>query len=141
VGSVFRTADSFGINQLILSGYTPRPPRPEISKTALGADEFVEWIDFDDVTSTIDYLRKTNSRLLGLEQTTNSIDIFNLDYSDRPTCLVLGNEITGVDQEILPFLDVTVEIPQYGRKHSLNVSVAAGIALFHLHELYRLNLK
>lgn len=137
VGSVFRSADSFGINKIILSGYTPRPPRAEISKTALGADEFVKWVEFEDIDSTLKYLSKDNYRLVGFEQTSDSIEIHELGFDSRPVCLILGSEITGIDDEIIPNLDVTVEIPQYGRKHSLNVSVATGIALFHLHEVYR----
>lgn len=137
VGSVFRSADSFGIGKIILSGYTPRPPRAEISKTALGADEFVDWIGFEDVKSTLNHLERENYRLVGFEQTSESIDIHELEFVERPTCIIVGNEITGIDDEILPQLDVTVEIPQYGRKHSLNVSVATGVALFHLHEVYR----
>lgn len=137
VGSVFRSADSFGISKIVLSGYTPQPPRAEISKTALGADECVTWIGFDDVKSTLDFLKTSDYRLVGFEQTNESIDIHNLEYDSRPTCLIFGNEISGIDDEIIPNLDLTVEIPQYGRKHSLNVSVAAGIGLFHLHEVYR----
>ena len=141
VGSVFRSADSFGIDQLILSGYTPRPPRAEISKTALGADEFVNWVGFDDVESVLNYLKQSDYRLVGFEQTTDSIDIYDFKLDHRPVCLIFGNEITGIDNKILPQLDDTVEIPQYGRKHSLNVSVATGVALFHFHELYRNNPK
>lgn len=139
VGSVFRSADSFGISMLLLSGYTPQPPRAEISKTALGADEYVKWVGFDDVKSTLMFLKESNYRLVGFEQTSESIDIHELEFDAKPTCLILGNEITGIDDEILPHLDVVVEIPQYGRKHSLNVSVATGVALFHLHEVYRTN--
>jgi len=134
---VFRSADSFGIDQVILSGYTPRPPRAEISKTALGADEFVNWKGFDDIDSVLNYLKPSDYRLVGFEQTTDSIDIYEFKLDLRPVCLILGNEITGIDNEILPHLDDTVEIPQYGRKHSLNVSVATGVALYHFHELYR----
>jgi tRNA G18 (ribose-2'-O)-methylase SpoU len=137
VGSIFRSADSFGIDQLILSGYTPRPPRAEISKTALGADEYVDWVCFDTIETALEYINRSHYRFVGFEQTTESIPINDLKYDSKPTCLILGNEINGIDDGILPYLDVTVEIPQYGRKHSLNVSVAAGIALFHLHELYR----
>jgi tRNA G18 (ribose-2'-O)-methylase SpoU len=133
---MFRTADSFGISKLILSGYTPVPPRPEISKTALGADEFVDWVAFKTVDEAYEMIRKHNYRLVGLEQTTSSIPIQEFTIDHRPVCLVLGNEISGIDEQQLPLLEIEIEIPQYGRKHSLNVSVAAGIALFHLHELY-----
>jgi 23S rRNA (guanosine2251-2'-O)-methyltransferase len=134
---MFRTADSFGISKLILSGYTPVPPRPEISKTALGADEFVDWVAFKTIDEVFKTIVNPNYRLVGLEQTTSSVPIQELTVDHRPVCLVVGNEITGIDDQLLPFLEIEIEIPQYGRKHSLNVSVAAGIALFHLHELYR----
>lgn len=137
MGSVFRSADSFGISRIILSGYTPQPPRPEISKTALGADEYVPWSYYNNVDYVLGFLRGDNYRLIGFEQTTESIDIHEFVLDNRPVCLILGNEISGIDDELLPHLDVVVEIPQYGRKHSLNVSVAAGIGMFHLHELHR----
>lgn len=137
VGSVFRTADSFGISMVILSGYTPRPPRPEISKTALGAEEFVPWTGFDSIDSALKMLKSSGYRLVGFEQTNNSIELHELKLDKRPICLILGNEISGIDEEVLPHLDVVVEIPQYGRKHSLNVSVAAGVGVFYMHELYR----
>lgn len=139
VGSIFRTADAFGIKGLILSGYTPQPPRAEISKTALGADEYVHWIYFSNIDQVLDYLREENYILVGLEQTTASIPIYDLRLKKNDkVCLVLGHEISGIDDEIMQFVHKFVEIPQYGRKHSFNVSVSAGIALSFLHENYRI---
>ena len=137
IGSVFRTADAFGIKEVLLSGYTPVPPRPEISKTALGAEQSVAWKSFSNLEEVLKYLIDQNYVLIGLEQTDSSILINKLDI--QPTsriCLISGNEITGIDDQIIPRLNHIVEIPQYGKKHSLNVSVATGIALFSIHELY-----
>lgn len=140
VGSVFRTADAFGIKEIILSGYTPIPPRPEITKTALGAEKSVKWSSFLTILDANLYLKELNYLLVGLEQTDSSILINNLPIQESTKiCLISGNEITGIDDQIIPILDHIVEIPQYGKKHSLNVSIATGIALFSIHELYRMN--
>lgn len=140
VGSVFRTADAFGIKEIILSGYTPIPPRPEITKTALGAEKSVKWSPFLTILDANLYLKELNYLLVGLEQTDSSILINNLPIQESTKiCLISGNEITGIDDQIIPILDHIVEIPQYGKKHSLNVSIATGIALFSIHELYRMN--
>lgn len=130
VGAAFRSADAFGIKELWLSGFTPTPPRPEISKTAIGAEEHVKWKQIEDEGKAITELKKENYILLGLEQTDQSIMIQDYTATDQPICLILGNEVTGIDSKLLPFLDHTIEIPQFGMKHSLNVSVAAGIALY-----------
>ena len=140
VGSVFRTADAFGIKEIILSGYTPIPPRPEITKTALGAEKSVKWSSFLTILDANLYLKELNYLLVGLEQTDSSILINNLPIQESTKiCLISGNEITGIDDQIIPILDHIVEIPQYGKKHPLNVSIATGIALFSIHELYRMN--
>ena len=140
IGSVFRSADAFGIKEILLSGYTPIPPRPEISKTALGAEQSVHWKSFLSINDVIEYLNELHYDLVGLEQTDSSILINNLNIQQSSKiCLICGNEITGIDDQIIPFLDHVVEIPQYGKKHSLNVSVATGIALFSIHELFRIN--
>ena len=137
IGSVFRSADAFGIKELILSGYTPSPPRPEISKTALGAEKCVRWTYLSSILDVLEYLKAEKYTLIGLEQADSSILISDLKLnSDSRICLVSGNEITGIDDQILSHLDQIVEIPQYGKKHSLNVSVATGIALFSIHELF-----
>lgn len=137
VGAAFRSADAFGIQSLLLSGYTPTPPRPEISKTAIGAEKHVDWKKVDDLTSHLKELKEAGYILVGLEQTTDSILL--PDYkipSNKKICLVFGNEVTGIDDEILPYIDSFAEIPQYGHKHSLNVSVSVGVALYGFLEKY-----
>jgi tRNA G18 (ribose-2'-O)-methylase SpoU len=135
VGSVFRSSDAFGISELILTGYTPTPPRPEINKTAIGAEEFVKWKHYDTATEIITHLKKEGYSILGMEQTTNSIALNELNIADyNKICLVMGNEVTGIDSEILDLMDEFVAIPQYGQKHSLNVSVAAAVMLYALLE-------
>ncbi|HLR76189.1 MAG TPA: TrmH family RNA methyltransferase [Balneolaceae bacterium] len=131
VGAAFRCADAFGIKKILLSGVTPAPPRPEITKTAIGAEEFVDWEQIDDFENQVNRLTEQKYTLVGLEQTTNSVLL--PDYklpTDKKMCLVFGNEVTGINEEILPFINDFVEIPQYGNKHSLNVSVTVGIGLY-----------
>ena len=133
VGSVFRSSDAFGISEILLSGYTPTPPRDEITKTAIGAEEFVEWRFVDEITSEIQSLKLSGFKILGLEQTDESISMLDLELSsDYKICIVMGNEVSGIDDEILPLVDQFVAIPQYGHKHSLNVSVATGVTLYSL---------
>lgn len=137
VGAAFRSADAFGIDQILISGFTPYPPRPEISKTAIGAEKHVDWQRLDELSSNIEQLKESGYILVGLEQTTDSILL--PDYAipnDKKICLVFGNEVTGIDEEVLPFIDEFVEIPQYGHKHSLNVSVTVGVALYAFLEKY-----
>ena len=134
VGAAFRSADAFGVKELWLSGYTPVPPRPEITKTAIGAEENVQWKSFTDEEEPIQWLKENGYTLCGLEQTDSSILLNNLKPESKKICLVLGNEVTGIDETILPMLDIAVEIPQFGSKHSLNVSVAAGVALYGFYE-------
>lgn len=135
VGSVFRSCDAFGISELLLSGYTPTPPRTEITKTAIGAEEFVTWSFWENPDEMIQSLKKDGYTVIGLEQTTESIPLttFNPSGFDK-LCLVLGNEVTGIDDELLPLIDHFVSIPQFGHKHSLNVSVAAAVMLYALLE-------
>lgn len=133
VGAAFRSADAFGIDGILISGFTPHPPRPEISKTAIGAEKHVEWkkIEDDNLESHLKRLRQSGYRFIALEQTTDSTLL--PDYilpKDQSICLIFGNEVTGVDEELLPIVDDFVEIPQYGHKHSLNVSVTVGVALY-----------
>jgi 23S rRNA (guanosine2251-2'-O)-methyltransferase len=131
VGSAFRTADAFGISGLVLSGYTPCPPRAEISKTALGAEETVHWSHFDSLTQTLDHLRSGNHFLVGVEQTESSHNLPEYRWpAERPLAIFFGNEVTGLDEALLEHLDQCVEIPQFGKKHSLNISVSFGIVLY-----------
>lgn len=130
VGAAFRNADAFGIHQLWLSGFTPSPPRPEITKTAIGAEEHVIWKKIENEVETIQQLKKDGYSILALEQTDQSIPIHKYEPAGKPICLILGNEVTGVDEMLLSRIDDAVEIPQFGMKHSLNVSVASGVALY-----------
>lgn len=136
VGAAFRSADAFGIHELWLSGFTPLPPRPEITKTAIGAEEHVVWKAIEDGSKAIKNLKEKGYTILGLEQTDKSVMIQEYKLPDQPICLILGNEVTGIDTSLLPHLDTALEIPQFGMKHSLNVSVAAGVALYALFQKF-----
>lgn len=131
VGAAFRNADAFGIKKLILSGFSPCPPRPEITKTAIGAEEFVDWESTDSISGKLHVLKNDGYLIIALEQTDQSILL--TDYSppaDKKVCLVFGNEVTGLDEALLDDVDQFVEIPQYGHKHSLNVSVSVGVTFY-----------
>jgi 23S rRNA (guanosine2251-2'-O)-methyltransferase len=130
VGSIFRTADAGLAEKLYLCGYTPHPPRKEIEKTALGAVDSVPWEYAADSVETVLRLKEHGIMVFAVELTSHSRTIASLRANDFPLCLVLGNEITGVDDDVLAVCDGAVEIPMYGVKHSLNVGVATGIALF-----------
>lgn len=134
VGSVFRTSDAFLIESLFLCGYTPQPPHREINKTALGATETVNWEYFQTTVSAIEKLRKEGYRILAVEQTTDSIGLENYRSTNDKIAVIFGNEVEGVDESVLPYCDGCLEIPQLGMKHSLNISVAAGIVLWKLTE-------
>jgi tRNA G18 (ribose-2'-O)-methylase SpoU len=130
VGSVFRTCDSAMVAELILCGFTPYPPRKEIEKTALGAIESVPWRYEKNIMDAIDYVKTKGIKLVAVELTDSSRQYDSLLAEDYPLCLVLGNELTGIDNEVLYRCDDAIEIPMHGVKHSLNVSVAAGIAIY-----------
>ncbi len=135
VGSVFRSCDAFGVSELILTGYTPTPPRPEINKTAIGAEEFVKWRHFEKAEDIIQELKAGGYSILGMEQTTQSTPLNSLNINDYDNiCIVMGNEVTGIDFEILDLIEDFIAIPQFGQKHSLNVSVAAAVMLYALLE-------
>jgi len=137
VGAAFRSADAFGIADILISGYTPTPPRPEITKTAIGAEKHVQWQHIEDIQPSIQSLKNENYHFIGLEQTTESYLLPNYEVpTNKKICLVFGNEVTGLDKELLPLIDDFVEIPQYGHKHSLNVSVTVGVALFSFIDKY-----
>ena len=131
VGSIFRTSDGAGIKKIFLCGQTGYPPRDEISKTAIGAEEIVPWQYYIDPIDCIKKLKKKGVQIIALEQTDKSIDYkkFKPKY---PTCLIVGHEIDGVSDEILELCDDAIEIPMKGEKKSLNVSVAFGIAIYEL---------
>ncbi|MBC8344184.1 MAG: RNA methyltransferase [Bacteroidetes bacterium] len=133
VGSVFRSSDAFLIEKIILCGFTPRPPHRDIHKTALGATESVDWEYSADIQGTISRLKKNNYIIVGLEQADEQISLEEfIPKSNEKYVIILGNELTGIHEEIMNDLDLCLEIPQYGTKHSLNVSVAAGIMMYHL---------
>ncbi len=131
VGSVFRTADAFRLAGLCLCGITACPPSAEIHKTALGAEDSVEWRYFADTLEAVAWLRGAGYAVLAVEQVEGSrmLDRLRLDPAGR-YALVLGNEVKGVRQDVVDASDGAVEIPQFGTKHSLNVSVSAGIVVW-----------
>jgi tRNA G18 (ribose-2'-O)-methylase SpoU len=133
VGSVFRTADAFLISGIALCGYTPQPPHRDIQKTALGATETVNWKHYDDTLQAIHELRSEGYRIFAVEQVEKSIPLHEFSFNNgEKLAIVFGNEVTGVDPEVLSVCDGSIEIPQFGMKHSLNISVAAGIVLWEL---------
>jgi len=133
VGSVFRTADAFLLQGMYLCGYTPQPPHRDIHKTALGATETVHWQYFPTAVEAVKELRDAGYRIYAVEQVENSIPLhqFNMNQQ-QPLAVVFGNEVSGVSADVLPLCDGSIEIPQLGMKHSLNISVAAGIVLWEL---------
>jgi len=139
VGSVFRTADAFLIRGIYLCGYTPRPPHRDIHKTALGATETVEWKYFQDIREALHQLKEEGYKVFAVEQVDKSIPLQELaaQHSGK-TVVVFGNEVSGVGEEALRLCDGSVEIPQWGMKHSLNISIAAGIVLWELARVYKL---
>lgn len=131
VGSVFRTADAFRINRIFLCGHSCTPPHPEIYKTALGAEDTIPYEIVDSVVECLAHLRTNGYTLIGIEQTDSSTSLqsFNID-KEQCYAIVLGNEVNGVQLEALNVCDHILEIPQEGTKHSLNISVAAGVVLW-----------
>lgn len=131
VGATFRTADAFLIQKIILCGITPQPPHREIHKAALGATESVDWKYENDIISVINELKSEGFEVIGIEQTTDSkmITDFTID-SSKKYAVILGNEVEGISDEALPYIDSFIEIPQLGTKHSLNVSVCGGIIMW-----------
>ena len=133
IGAIFRTADAFLVKEIVLGGISGSPPHPEISKTALGAEESVEWRHVDDSFAEVVRMKEEGWKICVLEQTHNSIKLQDFTSPhDEKILLVVGNEVKGVDQRIVDIADHVLEIPQHGVKHSLNVSVSTGIALWHL---------
>ena len=131
VGSIFRSSDGARIEQLILSGFTPVPPRPEISKTALGATESVPWTYTKNSVKKINELKQSGYTIYTVEQTTESKVYTEIEYN-FPLCFIMGNEVDGVSDELVKQTDYAIEIPMLGLKHSLNVSVAYGIVLYNM---------
>ena len=131
IGSFFRTADAFRIGEIFLCGITACPPHREIHKTALGAEDSVRWRYFDTTEDACKYLKENNYVINAVEQIENSVMLNDYLPVER-SAYIFGNEVDGVDDEVLPYCDSAIEIPQEGTKHSLNVSVSAGIVMYHL---------
>lgn len=131
VGSVFRTSDAFLVEAIYLCGITATPPNPEIHKTALGAEHSVEWKYFEETVNAVENLRENGYTVFAIEQVENStmLDDLQLD-SQKKYAIVMGNEVKGVQQAVVDACDGCIEIPQYGTKHSLNVSVTTGIVIW-----------
>ena len=132
-GSIFRTCDAFACEQIYLCGITGTPPHRDIHKTALGATETVKWQYFETTFEAIQTLKSNGYTIVALEIAENSINIDDFKITeDQKIALILGNEVEGIQQDILNICDTCLEIPQYGTKHSLNVSVSGGIAIWTL---------
>ncbi len=133
IGSVFRTSDAFRVECIYLCGITATPPHPEMHKTALGAEFTVDWKYVNNAVEAVDNLRQEGYVVFSIEQAENSIMLENIQLEQgRRYAVVLGNEVKGVQQEVIDHSDGCIEIPQYGTKHSLNVSVTAGIVIWDL---------
>ena len=131
VGSVFRTADAFLIEAVYITGYTAKPPHKEIKKTALGAEETVAWKHFQSGNEVVQALKLDGYKIFAVEQVENSISLEKFDL-DGKIAVIFGNEVTGVEQSTIALCDGTIEIPQLGMKHSLNIATAAGVVLWEL---------
>ena len=130
VGSVFRTADAFLINGICLCGFTPQPPHRDIHKTALGATDSVDWMYYEQTTDAVIALKNQGYKVYAIEQTEGSIPLNQFVKTEEPIAFVFGNEVDGVDQSVIALCDGVIEIPQWGMKHSLNISVAAAVVLW-----------
>ncbi len=137
IGSVFRTADAFIVENIILTGFTACPPHREIQKTALGATETVNWEYKKTTKEAIIELKKKGYKIAAIEQVTNSVHLNDFNISrNQPLAIVLGNEVKGVAQETINNCDFCIEVPQFGTRHSLNISVCSGIIIWELFNKY-----
>jgi tRNA G18 (ribose-2'-O)-methylase SpoU len=133
IGSVFRTADAFLIEKIYLCGITARPPHKDIHKTALGATDSVEWEYVENITELLNSLKESNIAILSIEQSEGSIPLHDFKVThDRTYAVIFGNEVKGVSQEVVSNSDAVIEIPQWGTKHSLNISVSVGVVIWDL---------
>jgi len=141
IGSIFRTSDAFRLSELFLCGITATPPNREINKSALGATESVKWRYFADVVAAIDELKSEGYTIIAIEQAVGSKTLQEfVPEKNSKIALVFGNEVNGVSDEVMQKVDVCLEIPQFGTKHSFNVSVTAGIVLYHFFNYLESNL-
>ena len=131
IGSVFRTADGFAIEQICLCGITAQPPHREIEKTALGATQSISWSYYADVLTAIAQLREDGYKIIAIEQAAESIMLNNFEPENGiKYALIFGNEVNGVNEEVMGVIDARIEIPQFGTKHSFNIVISAGIVLW-----------
>ena len=131
IGSIFRTSDAFRIEELYLCGITATPPNREINKSALGATESVKWQYFEHTLQAIEKLRNDGYTIVAVEQASGSIDLESYNHNpSTKVALVFGNEVNGVSDDVMEEVDVCIEIPQFGTKHSFNVSVTAAIVMY-----------
>jgi len=131
IGAMFRTGDAVGVNKIYLTGYTACPPHTQIDKVSLGAEKWIPWEYYKQTGRLLNKLKKMGYNIVALEQTKISQNIF--DWKPKfPIALVVGNEVRGVEKKYLDLCDTHIEIPMLGKKESLNVSIAAGISLYHI---------
>ncbi len=130
IGAAFRTADAFAIREVVLCGICATPPNAEIHKSALGAENTVAWRYFETSAQAVAQLKSDGYELVAVEQAEDSVMLNNFELTDKPCALIFGNEVRGVAQEVVDECSRCVEIPQYGTKHSLNVSVSVGVVLW-----------
>ena len=138
IGSVFRTSDAFLVEKIYLCGITAKPPHKEIHKTALGATESVDWEYIEDTLDLVEQLKSENITVASIEQADNSTML--QDFKIQPNqkyAVIFGNEVKGVQQKVVSASDYCIEIPQYGTKHSLNISVSAGVVLWDLFKKFK----
>lgn len=138
IGSIFRTSDAFRIEELYLCGITATPPNREINKSALGATESVKWQYLAETTTAVNLLKEAGYKVIAIEQAVESINLE--DYFpavSEKIALVFGNEVTGVSEHVMEIVDACIEIPQFGTKHSFNVSVTAAIVLYHFYTRFK----
>ena len=135
VGSIFRSADGFGAEKIYLSGYTAHPPREDLHKTALGAEDAVPWEYFKNPLDVAAVIKKQGIPLILIEQTKQSKSMYEIDW-EFPVCFIVGNEVSGVSEELSAMTDIHAELPMRGVKQSLNVSVAAGVVGYEFSRYY-----
>ena len=135
VGSIYRTADAAGVSKIFLCGITPTPPHPNIEKVSLGAEKFVKWEKRKETWRVINKLKKEGAEIVSLEQTKGAVYLNNLKSVKKSVALILGEEVNGLPKTILDRSDKIIQIPMRGKKESLNVSVAFGIAVYKLAEI------
>ncbi|MBI9032962.1 MAG: RNA methyltransferase [Bacteroidales bacterium] len=137
IGSVFRTSDAFLVDHIYLCGITAKPPHRDIQKTALGATDSVSWTYIENTVDVVNELQKKAYKVYAIEQAENSVSLEDFEiHSDEKIALVFGNEVKGVENDVMKLVDGSIEIPQYGTKHSLNISVCAGIVIWEIFKKY-----